>query len=91
MEVASGGKYRGKYPRLAATSHRFRIIILKWRDNIAQIDDFNSFISAMITMFQVQIPRELLTGEKQRTFRLWVANQSRPSVLSTVLTYTRTD
>ena len=35
--------------------------------------------------FRAQIMRELLGGEQQRTFGVWVANQNGPSTLSTIL------
>ena len=37
--------------------------------------------------FQVQILLDLLGVEQQRIFGLWVANQSMPSMLTTVLLY----
>ena len=51
---------------------------------------FYSFIPSMITIFWAQIPYQLLEGELQRIFRVYVANQSAPSKPATVLVYTNT-
>lgn len=62
--------------------------IPKQWDNIAQKDDFNSFIPVTITIVVgSNSPRELLDGEWQRILGVWLANQSAPSNLFTVFLY----
>lgn len=51
---------------------------------------FYSFIPSMITIFWAQIPYQLLEGELQRIFGVYVANQSAPSKPVTVLVYNNT-
>lgn len=88
MDVKRASRRRGKYP-LLRTDTEVVFVDAKTVRKCSTKYDFKrtSFIPGTIKYKYLRepIPRELLGGELEKMFGVWVANQSTPSTLSTVL------
>lgn len=78
VDIYQAAKRWGKYPSLATNTlvNGFFKYKLKQWNNIAQKADFASL--QRLQYYRTQMPNELLRGEQQSIFRVWVANQSAP-------------